>query len=112
LADEQDTGYTQSRAERLLKRLIKDAELERAVHNVDIEGKRVDAVWPRHKVVVEVDGHQWHGHRQAFERDRARDQKLIAAGYVVIRVTWRQLTERPMTVVASIATTLARRSPS
>ncbi|HYZ82719.1 MAG TPA: DUF559 domain-containing protein [Solirubrobacteraceae bacterium] len=112
LADEQDTGYTQSRAERLLKRLIKDAELERAVHNVYVEGKRVDAVWPRHKVVVEVDGYQWHGHRRAFERDRAKDQALIAAGYVVLRFTWNQLTKRPFAVVARLAGALALRSPS
>jgi very-short-patch-repair endonuclease len=112
LAAEQDTGYDQSRAERLLKRLIRAADLERAVHNVKIEAKRVDAFWPRHNLVLEVDGHKWHGHRQAFERDRARDQKLVAAGYAVIRVTWRQLTEQPMMVMARIAQALARRDPT
>jgi very-short-patch-repair endonuclease len=108
---ELDTGYSESRAERLLKRLIRAADLERAVHNVNVEGKRVDALWPRHRLVLEVDGHKWHGHRQAFERDRARDQKLVAAGYAVIRVTWRQLTEQPMAVMARIAQALARRDP-
>jgi very-short-patch-repair endonuclease len=106
---EEDTGYDASRAERLLRRLIDAADLERAVHNVRVEGKRVDAFWPRHKLVLEVDGHQWHGHRAAFERDRARDQKLVAAGYAVIRITWRQLTERPIAVAAIIAQALVRR---
>jgi very-short-patch-repair endonuclease len=111
LEAEKDTGYDRSRAERLLKRLIKEAELDKAVHNIKVEGKRVDAYWPRHGLILEVDGHQWHGHRQAFERDRARDQKLVAAGYAVVRVTWRQLTERPLVVVAVIAKALARRDP-
>jgi hypothetical protein len=30
--------------------------------------------------VIEVDGYQFHGHQAAFERDRAKDQALIAAG--------------------------------
>jgi very-short-patch-repair endonuclease len=111
LEAEQDTGYDQSRAERLLRHLITEAELERGVHNVKVEGRRVDAYWPRHGLILEVDGHQWHGHRQAFERDRARDQKLVAAGHAVVRVTWRQLTERPLVVVAVIAKALARRDP-
>ncbi|HEY2321139.1 MAG TPA: DUF559 domain-containing protein [Solirubrobacteraceae bacterium] len=110
LEAERETGYDRSQAERLLRRLIKAADLEPALHNVRIEGKQVDAVWPRYKVVLEVDGYQWHGHRQAFERDRGRDQKLIGAGYIVIRVTWRQLTERPMVVAVSIAKAMARRS--
>ncbi len=31
----------------------------------------------------------------AFETDRARDAHLTAAGYRVIRITWRQLAEEP-----------------
>ena len=29
--------------------------------------------------------------RDAFERDRARDARLVAAGHRVMRFTWRQL---------------------
>jgi very-short-patch-repair endonuclease len=109
LAAEQAPGYTQSEAERRLKRVIKDAGIEWPVFNQPLLGYRPDALWPRQKVILEVDGYGFHGHRQAFERDRARDARLIAAGYVVIRVTWRQLTEKPSAVAATIAATLARR---
>src|SRR5204863_5525897 len=47
----------------------------------------------RHGLVVELDGHAVHGTRTAFERDRARDRAFQAAGWRVIRVTWRQLHE-------------------
>jgi very-short-patch-repair endonuclease len=60
-------------------------------------------------VVVEVDGYQAHGHWAAFQRDRARDRRLTAAGFTVLRFTWHQLTEKPLQVVAEIAATLARR---
>ena len=41
--------------------------------------------------MVETDGCQAHGHRLAFEDDRARDADLQARGYAVLRFTWRQV---------------------
>jgi very-short-patch-repair endonuclease len=106
---ERDSGFTQSEAERRLKRIIGASGLERPIFNTYIEGVRADAYWPRLKVVVEVDGYQAHGHWAAFQRDRARDRRLTAAGFTVLRFTWHQLTEKPLQVVAEIAATLARR---
>jgi very-short-patch-repair endonuclease len=108
LVAEKDSGFTRSRAERILKRLVREADLERPIFNTRVEGVEADAYWPRRKIVVEVDSYQFHGHYQAFQRDRAKANKLIAAGYVVLRFTWFQLTERPMSVVATIARTLGR----
>jgi very-short-patch-repair endonuclease len=56
---------------------------------------QADFVWRAQRVVVETDGRRTHGTRQAFESDRRRDQRLTAAGWRVIRTTWRQLTRRP-----------------
>ena len=47
--------------------------------------------WPEAQLIVETDGWQAHGVRTAFERDRWRDGKLMAAGWRVMRITWRQL---------------------
>ena len=60
---------------------------------------RADFAWPGQRLIVETDGARTHGSRRSFERDRRRDQRLIAAGWRVIRVTWRQLVERPWEVV-------------
>ncbi len=108
LAAEMDTGFTRSRAERILKRLIREAELERPIFNTHVDGVEADAYWPRLKLVVEFDGHQFHGTYRAFQRDRAKTNKLIAAGHLVLRFTWAQLTKRPMLVLATIARTLGR----
>jgi hypothetical protein len=54
-----------------------------------------DFVWRAQKIVAETDGEQTHGTRQAFEADRRRDQRLMAAGWRVIRTTWRQVKRRP-----------------
>ena len=57
--------------------------------------------WPETNVYV--DGFLYHSTRQAFERDRARDAALQAAGYRVVRFTWRQITHEPHAVVAQLA---------
>ena len=59
--------------------------------NVVIEGYEVDCVWPEQRLIVELDGHATHSPTYAFELDRARDRRLEAAGWHVIRITWRQL---------------------
>jgi very-short-patch-repair endonuclease len=109
LRAEDDSGFTRLEAERRLKLLIGEAGIETPVFNSHVEGCEVDAYWPRYRVVVEVDGYAAHGHRHAFEHDRARDNRLVAAGLVVLRFTWHQLTLRPMQVAAEIVRTLARR---
>ncbi len=39
-----------------------------------------DFVWREQRLIVETDGHSFHGTRQAFERDRRRDQRLTMHG--------------------------------
>ena len=51
-------------------------------------------------MIVETDGWAAHGHRRAFERDRDRDAHLVALGYVILRVTWRQSRDEPVLVAA------------
>lgn len=72
--------------------------------NVLIEGLEVDFVWPEQRLVVELDGRQTHATTAAFERDRERDRILQAAGWRVVRITWRQLQDDP----AAIARDLGR----
>ena len=100
-------GFTRSHAERILRRLCRTAKLPEPLSNVKLAGYEVDFVWPKERLVIEVDGFQFHGHRVAFERDRRKDQVLLTAGYRVVRVTWRQLVDEPLTVLAVIAAALA-----
>lgn len=61
---------------------------------------RPDAVWREPRLAVEVDGERFHRTRRAFHEDRMRDQRLVAAGWRVIRTTWKQLSERPHELAA------------
>ena len=69
---------------------------------------RLDFAWPERKVIVETDGWATHGRRAAFEDDRAKDATLLAAGWRVLRVTYRRLRREPMLVAAQLAAVLAQ----
>ena len=47
-----------------------------------------------------------------FRRDRVRQNRLVAAGWTVVRFTWRDLTERPDYVIATVAAVLDPRRPT
>ena len=67
-----------------------------------------DFVWREQRLIVETDGHSFHGTRQAFERDRRRDQRLTMHGWRVVRVTSRKLKYRPHEVAAVLITRLGQ----
>ncbi len=70
-----------------------------------------DCVWRDRRLIVELDGHAFHSTTAAFERDSLRDRKLRAAGWTVVRVTWRQLHEDREALVADLRRILNDRSP-
>lgn len=100
---------TRSKYERKLIQLLKRADLPMPVINSKAEGHEVDLLWPEQRLIVEFDGFAYHSDRSAFEQDRLRDQRLVAAGYRVIRITARQLNHTPEAVVARIAAALVHR---
>ena len=80
-----------SRGEQLLaKRLANDAMLSGLFQfNIRVTTKHenqylVDLVWIEGKVVVEVDGYEFHSDRHAFSLDRRRDYELTVSGYLVL----------------------------
>jgi very-short-patch-repair endonuclease len=100
--------FTRSRLEERFAALCREHRLPPPAHNVLIGGMEVDALWPRERLIVELDGFAFHRHRAAFERDRARDAALQAAGFRVIRLTWRRLEREPAAVAAEIGRLLLR----
>jgi very-short-patch-repair endonuclease len=105
-AAEHGRGYTQLELERRFRALVRDAQLPPPVYNQPLLGYRVDVLWVAERVVVELDGVGPHARPRAFHADRRRDQRLAAAGYVVLRVTGEQLRGEPMAVAVRVAQTL------
>jgi very-short-patch-repair endonuclease len=79
--------------------------------NAVVGGFEVDFSWPDQRLVIEADGHRYHGTRAAFERDRERDALLTALGWRVVRITHRRLAERSPEVGDLLERLLSVRSP-
>jgi very-short-patch-repair endonuclease len=85
-------SVTRSELEERFQALLLDAALPGPATNVRIEGHEVDCAWPDERLIVELDGRGFHDSGDAFEADRARDRRLEAAGWRVVRITWGQVT--------------------
>ncbi len=82
--------------------------------NVDVHDEqgfvgRVDALHEPTGTIVELDGRTYHS-EDRFQADRTRDQRLVALGYAVVRLTWDDVTNRPMDVVERIRRIVAIRT--
>jgi very-short-patch-repair endonuclease len=98
---------TRSGLERRLLVLLARAGLPRPQTNARVGRWEVDAAWPEARVVAELDGYASHTTRRAFEADRLRDGELQALGWRTLRLTHRQLAERPEAVAGRLGAELA-----
>jgi hypothetical protein len=83
-------------------------DLPEAHRNVLVEGRIVDAHFAGTRLLIELDGEEWHWNRR--EQDVERDADLHAAGYIVYRITWRALTRHPGRTAEKIRRLLRRAS--
>jgi very-short-patch-repair endonuclease len=100
--------------EKKLLRLIKRAGLRPEVNGhllIDGISMMPDLIWRDARLIVEADSRRVHGTVTAFEKDRLRDQRLAAAGWTVIRVTWRQVTQEPERLLKTLRALLSRPIP-
>ena len=102
-----------SELERAMARLLAAHGLPPAQFHARVLGFEVDFAIAPERVVLECDGWTSHGlDRVQFERDRRRDAALAAAGWIVLRFTWMQITHRPSWVAEAIRRTLVQRAPA
>jgi len=106
-------GITRSELEQRFRAVVEEAglplpELNRVIDlgSLVIEA---DVVWADARLIVELDGYAYHRTAAAFERDRERDRAAVAAGWRVIRITWRQLADDPLAVIRDLRRALSLR---
>lgn len=105
LLDSRDEPW--SAAERVLHRLLRAAGITgwKANRSLVVDGATYypDALFSGPvRLLIEVDGREYHSGAEAFESDRWRQNLLILDGWCVLRFTWRMLEERPDEVLAVI----------
>lgn len=102
----------ESRPETLLRLLLQRADLPEPEVNPELwnaHGRwlgRADLVYPAWRVIVEYDGDQHRTDTHQYEKDIARIEGLIEAGWAVIRVRARGLFATPDETVARVVLAL------
>ncbi|MEA2144327.1 MAG: hypothetical protein QOI64_2757 [Solirubrobacteraceae bacterium] len=99
--------FTRSELEQAFLALCDAHGIPRPLVNHLVEGEEVDFVWPEQRLIVETDGRGTHLTRAAFERDRARDARLLVLGYRVLRFTELQVRLDGSTVAQTLCAVLA-----
>jgi very-short-patch-repair endonuclease len=84
--------HTRQELEDRFQDVCEAARLPLPSQNVILQGERdlheVDACWPAHHLVVELDSFTYHRTRLDHKRDAERNADLELTGYRVIRLTW------------------------
>jgi len=110
------TSGSKSEAEQRMGRLLRGSGTGPWVPNYplsDAAGRVMAEIDFAHlglRIAIEVDGRAFHSDRRSFEHDRWRQNALTVGGWLVLRFTWEQITERPDEVIAVILAAVARRA--
>lgn len=102
-----DPPLLQSHLERAFRALIRDCGLPAPQYNVYVEDELVDAVWSEQRLVVEVDGWNYHRTKRSFKNDRRRDRKLLRAHWRAARFTGDEVTYQTSGVAAELSELLS-----
>lgn len=109
LLDSRDGPW--SEAERQLHRLLREKKIKGWKTNepIRIDGRKAypDIVFRRLRLIVEVDGWEFHSKRPVFEADRKRQNLLVLDGWRVLRVTAVMVRDEPELVIDTIRRGLA-----
>jgi very-short-patch-repair endonuclease len=71
---------------------------------------RVDLADRSLRIVVEADSMEYHGEREAMDRDVERYTRLVCDGWLVLRFTWYQVMTRPEWVAGMLARAVVLRA--
>ncbi|HEX2058699.1 MAG TPA: DUF559 domain-containing protein [Actinomycetota bacterium] len=98
-------GRWTSALERRVESVLAGADLPAFVREYPFAPYRLDFAWPEQLVAIEADGRRWHSSSDDFVRDRAKHNRLVTAGWRILRVTWMDV-ERPDRLVEAVRTLL------
>jgi len=100
---------TDSTLERRFLRIVERAGLPLPATQAQVDGMRVDFLWPELDLVVETDGLRYHRTPAQQNADRLRDQRHVAAGRIPLRFTHAQVRFEADRVERVLANALATR---
>lgn len=102
LEREAGDSYLEDRFFAVLARAGVRLPLAQVTISVDGHDDRVDGFWEPERLIVELDGDEFHRTRVDRQEDAARAARLTGAGYGLIRFTYDDVKDRPAYVVKTV----------
>lgn len=102
-------GGAESPKETELRLLLVRDGLPRPMTQIRVGKRRIDMGWPQWKVGVEYDGEQHWTDPREYAEDIERLEFLASQGWVIVRVSGRQLHRQPQEVVRRVRDALTDR---
>lgn len=87
-------GPTRSEFEDAFEAFRERFGLPEALVNTEVVGFEVDVYFPAERVVVQLDGWDFHSSRESFISDRDEDATLLELDIVTVRITWERIEEK------------------
>ncbi len=108
-----ESADTDSRAEAELVRLLVGNGIARPATRYVIRRDghfvaRVDLAWPAGRLALELDGYCYHSDHGSFVQDRERGNRLVAAGWTLLRTTPSSMRQDPAGLCEAVRTALSR----
>ncbi|MGQ0848081.1 MAG: hypothetical protein ACT4OP_03015 [Actinomycetota bacterium] len=103
---------TATQLERLGHRVLQTHGVEEPIPQFPIPwdpDRRFDDAYPFARFALEWDSRRWHSALAAMEDDRRRDRECAVHTWLLMRITWHDLKQRPETVAGQVATVLEQR---
>jgi very-short-patch-repair endonuclease len=101
-----------SKLERRFLKLVRENRLVSPQTNRLVGVRRVDCRWPEQRLIVELDGYQYHQSRHAWEQDRRREREARARGDGFRRYTYGDVFEHPRLMLRELRALLPRQCPA
>jgi very-short-patch-repair endonuclease len=102
LRDYRPRANRTSNLERAFDELIAGTDIPPPQRNVYINNWEIDCYWPEYKLVVELDGRNYHSSVQDMERDRRKDADLLKLGIGTFRITDLRFELEPGQILADL----------
>ncbi len=103
-------GPTRSELEDHFLAFCERHRLPRPETNVVLDGREIDAFFRAERVIVELDGYEFHSDRTTFELDREKDAEAAVKGLMTVRVTDERMDQNPGREATRLRTILKQRS--
>jgi hypothetical protein len=92
---EDPTNPTRSWFEDVFPRFAQKYGLPEFELNAWVNGREVDVLFRKERVIVELDGRHYHMDEEAFESDRERDAENLKHGHLTVRITLKRFEGAP-----------------